>query len=312
MNLVSTHSLCLSTHHHTIHSIHTAMFPILRSWFIQTTNIPPLPTELIMCIIDHAREDRAVLKACSLVCRTWLPVAHAALFEHISFIVSTNLQDSVNAKLACMKNHVDYVRRLSLSSPTASEMQLSLAVLIGITNWFPNLKELELSHFWLQDSSPSILVASPQPHISIKTLKLTMVSFGVLRGEPIPNMFYPIFNLFPAVEHLICYAVSAHKVTNDELGQTVIPPLRTLSCNFMFDNFPGFISLLLPFVPESLDTIDHTGILADFDGLSVLCHMKRNRHSLRTLRFCAESRDLAALAQDRDHSLSNQGTSSFG
>ncbi|KAK7686763.1 hypothetical protein QCA50_010363 [Cerrena zonata] len=288
------------------------MLPALSRVF-HRVDVPSLPIELVIRIIDHVHHDKNTVKACSLVCKAWLPVAHDVIFNHMSIALSSKPEESINNKLAHMINQLACVRVLTLSGLTMCELKLS--TVMDMASWLPNLRELELSHLWLQDSTPPISNLSLQLWNSVKSIKLDYVYFGQskLYQDPVPNIFDPILALFPAAEHLILRSIMGRK-----LIKTPIPRIsmqsRTLSC-YRMDNLKEVVEALQPCVAGSLRMIDYTGLPTPFEDLLLLCKMEGNKDSLKSLRFCADSkelRDLSGLVYRRGAVVMDRATDKDG
>lgn len=257
----------------------------------------PVPIELVIRIIDHVRHDRSTVTNCSLVCKAWLPIAHDILFNHIHISLSENPEESINNRLARIVNQLACVRALTLSSPTSCELELT--TILGLARRLPNLTQLELSHVWLQNSMPTTAdpSLSSQPCTSVNRIKLREVYFGhsVRYSDPVPNLLNLIFASFPEVEHLLLHRITGRKLIDVPAARPVTRKLHTLSYHYM-DNLNEVVEGLQPFVGHSLRMIDYTGLPTPFDDLLLLCNMIGNRTSLRSLRFCADSKELRDMS----------------
>ncbi|KAH9895731.1 hypothetical protein C8Q73DRAFT_448764 [Cubamyces lactineus] len=87
---------------------------------------PRLPAEINFLIINQLAQvdDTAALLSCSLVCRSWLPVARAGLFESIKVVTAANGRlDAFANFLARCRDICPLIRDLTLSCEPAARVQ---------------------------------------------------------------------------------------------------------------------------------------------------------------------------------------------
>ncbi|SJL11125.1 uncharacterized protein ARMOST_14528 [Armillaria ostoyae] len=75
---------------------------------------PRFPPELFDRFIDFLHHDNEALKACSLVCRAWIPASRFHLFEHIYFAVLSNRRRMVELLDSSFCTLFKYVREITV------------------------------------------------------------------------------------------------------------------------------------------------------------------------------------------------------
>ncbi|KAK7686661.1 hypothetical protein QCA50_010261 [Cerrena zonata] len=302
-----------------INLLHTMLSILLRPFRKEKPIlIPYLPVELIILIVEFSRENRKTIEACSLVCRAWLPAAHAVLFEHIMINAAEDLQETIDTKVARIGRYVNSVRALTLKrrNPFA-ESRVSLPTVRVVTSRFPNLKELEIVQLWLHHHDllpPSLIPETPRSTQvstvgSLKTLKLVTACLDYPQEDNVSHMFYELLASFPTLEHFIYNYTTCQKTDIiPDITQLVLPPLRTLSCRSMGRNFPMFLRSLQPVVWQ-LKTIDYTGRNTFLNNFILLCEPKGIKDSLENLRFAVSLPEVRhniniiddTLVSEKDH-----------
>lgn len=87
------------------------------------TSDPILPRELIDHIIDHARDDRKTLMACSRIARSWLPRSQDHLFREIEIQYNTSTRSLLKFEELIVSNPrlATYVRDLHIKRAYSSD-----------------------------------------------------------------------------------------------------------------------------------------------------------------------------------------------
>ena len=262
------------------------MLPTLLQLFTRNSpsNVPSLPNELTIQIVDLLKDDRKSVEACSLVCREWSLISHAILFERVR--IGYDLPELLDSKIERISRHIEAVKTLTLmKSHPAEGDSLTLQTLLAVSNRFPNLKELELFRLCTlyDESDLQRLDNSLCPQSSVKTLKLVTSSLMTPTGSTHANMPYSLFTAFPSLEDLRLYRTSLQEDDSPLNLNDQHIPLRTLSCRSAGKNFPYFLRNLQP-LTWSLRTIDYTAFNAHFANLILLCNLKGIKDSLKVLR----------------------------
>lgn len=306
----------------TPHSLWSNLPSIL---YDEAPNIPPLPVELIMQIIEHAHKDRDVLRACSLVSRTWHPTAHSLLYGRPTVMLFDTPEIdllSILQRLTRITRDLNYVRALTIKhriSARHSDLPptvLTFRTLIMLTALLPNLKGLEMVNLQLRHEAlpPSGLVEESNkysPRDWVKTMVLHSVTYEPPSWEPRSHMFDYLFTIFPGIQHLFCHGDTerqhippASVETNAVvLQRAAYPPLKTLSLNSLRSKKhpAGFVQGIRPFL-QSLETLDYTDHgVPDF--VSVCKEWKGCLGpSLKTLRFAQDERIVTMTCLGCKHS----------
>ncbi|KAK7689753.1 hypothetical protein QCA50_006392 [Cerrena zonata] len=282
----------------------------------EPSKIPPLPVELIMQIIEYVHEDKDVLKACTLVSKTWFPTAHSLLFGHPTVILfDTPELDllSILQNLHRTTRDLTYIRaltieyRLSALCDDPTPTVLTFRTLMTLTALLPNLTELEMVNLTLHHESflPLRLVeGSDEENCSrdwVKTIRLDSVTYEPPKWDPQPYIFDYLFTIFPGVEHLFCHGDTERQHLGPApidpnavvLHRTPCPPLKTLSHYSLRKegHSAGFVEGIRPFL-QSLETLD----LTDDQGVGFIPVFEELKGylwpSLKTLRFGKDGRTI--------------------
>ena len=154
-----------------------------------------LPPELIDLIIDHLCDQRATLKACCLVSRSWVPWARRHLFSHVEFDSdgwSSDIEPWMEAFPDPLNSPAHHTRSLTISGLAA----VTAATMHG-HSWvrsFRYIVELVVDTRWWDDDKVSL--------VQLHGLSPTLKSLRVVRSSlPLPE----VFNLtcsFPLLEDL--------------------------------------------------------------------------------------------------------------
>ncbi|KAI0654327.1 hypothetical protein C8Q70DRAFT_531188 [Cubamyces menziesii] len=144
-----------------------------------------LPTEISYLIIEHLSpaDDKATFLSCSLVCRSWLPVARAGLFESLKVVTTANGRlDAFANFLARCRDVCPLIRDLTLScKPEAPAEDNNAPDRIPwphfrtVVFMLPRLRSLTLDGICVTPSrsTPECLDVDPADRPTLQSLRMT-------------------------------------------------------------------------------------------------------------------------------------------
>ena len=262
---------------------------------------PALPVELIIYIIQLARDDRATIRAWSLVNHTCFSVTRYILFERleIGFLPGKRELEVRGARrrVAHMEKYLTHVRVLRIFASWQrlgdSYSFVKFTTLKEVLSWFPNLNRLELYRVTLNEEnlSPSeVFNILPSTFPQITSLRLMGVKF-VIPDDPTWILFTYIFPMFPNIRTLqlwlvqeINYLVIPNKSVTLDVAQLTVPPLRTFSTTSIridMEPLTHYASLF----SETLTTLDCTTKYTLLEKLREFLQLKHTPKMIKTLRF---------------------------
>lgn len=169
------------------------------------TVVPRLPPELTDIIIDHLRQDKAALAACSLVCTGFLNRSFHHLFRTISMRDTKRFRRFVAfLPSATLRQYVEVVvlgNGGSTDVSAAIRLRIDVELLGDLFSATPALKSLELNRLtWVPRASgerPDSLAPK-----NIKYLVLQDVLSSESGGFLVLSELVPLFRLFGAISKL--------------------------------------------------------------------------------------------------------------
>ena len=186
--------------------------------------VPPLPLEIIDMILREAckfplsRAEHKVLIACTLVCKSWLPLARRLLYESVivqtgSAYATTRSPGTIGSKELLQQSHVlEFTRSLSISvlgESTAMDLTLKgrlkrvrIPDFFALLDHTPRLRCLQLSLVSVQKN-----IAPYRAHIkywlSRLELCIEVLDIEVNDAEPFRSTFaYNLVGLWPTIKAL--------------------------------------------------------------------------------------------------------------
>ncbi|KAF8464942.1 hypothetical protein DFH94DRAFT_784385 [Russula ochroleuca] len=190
-------------------------------------NAPALPLEIVDQIIKEAcelplrREDRQVLRACALVCKSWLPFARSLLYHSVT-IENTRMDVSRTSgtlgpvALLHQRSHLlTYTRSFTIrvideivaSSPIFAQEGpgrypecVTIPDFLSLLAHTPGLRNLRLSVYWSQENQYSF-----KPFILdwLSSLVLPIEVLDLKYGRPIDSpLVYDVVRLWPTLRAL--------------------------------------------------------------------------------------------------------------
>ncbi|TCD64838.1 hypothetical protein EIP91_003586 [Steccherinum ochraceum] len=165
-------------------------------------NVPSLPLELVIAIAravsEYSEHDKSALRAMSLACRAWLPVAHQRLFEHLEIHV-----EKLTTLVQFLRTENDsplskYILRIELSMRRRRDEgeSIPLSVLSALMSKLPHLQSLTLLGF------PFVKVDLQDSLNGCFTMRKISVDFFQEGVESTSQDFAAFINLFSDVEEV--------------------------------------------------------------------------------------------------------------
>ncbi|KAF8883927.1 hypothetical protein CPB85DRAFT_391969 [Mucidula mucida] len=137
-----------------------------------------LPQELVDIVINELQNDAAALRACSLVCRSWVPTSQQHLFRYISLAPSYHKRGTHSAFLS--KFHALLATSPHLSQNVRTlELDPSRTAEIDIEPFFTHLRRLEEIRIVDFEEAPMFPFERRLPFHSLLTLpNVTRLKIG--------------------------------------------------------------------------------------------------------------------------------------
>ncbi|GJE95352.1 hypothetical protein PsYK624_115360 [Phanerochaete sordida] len=225
-----------------------------------------LPAELLDCVIDEMQDDASSLRACSLVCKAWLPRTSAHLFKSLSAHFSVETYDQPDPwKAPSFGFHAPIIS----SARVAAHVQVlriticpsTVADVAAIVVQLPQLRSLSVGGT-LMTTAPSL----PPPPSSGRHIGYLCVYQAC--ADVIPY-FLSLFASVGTLEVHLCHV-------DDHFIPRTWPPLRHPVQHLHFWNISGNVlryltSLLEPSALEGINaSLNQTWDPIDLDDLSHL------------------------------------------
>ncbi|CAL1715675.1 unnamed protein product [Somion occarium] len=160
----------------------------------------PLPSELILYIIEQYRNDKHTLSLCALVCRDWCAFSWPLLFNRITILFDpyhTHLSFTC-AQLCDLLNAGD-------CCPCASFMHdLSLSEAQVLLENFRNLRSLSLTQLY---------IASQCPPSAVQAFRLSRLILDDVVVDPV---WFDLLKMFSEIQEL--HAVNLYHITIESLS----------------------------------------------------------------------------------------------
>ncbi|KAH9895734.1 hypothetical protein C8Q73DRAFT_835209 [Cubamyces lactineus] len=143
---------------------------------------PYFPAEISYLIIEQLvlPDDRPTLLSCSLVCRSWLPVARAVIFESLKVVTTASGRlDAFTLFLARCRDVCPLVRDLTLSCKPEARAEdsnapdrISWSHLRTVISMLPRLRSLTLDGISIARSTSECLDIDPAARPIIQSLRM--------------------------------------------------------------------------------------------------------------------------------------------
>ncbi|KAF8880659.1 hypothetical protein BD779DRAFT_1548254 [Infundibulicybe gibba] len=189
----------------------------------ETLSISFLPSEIIDLVIDQLEGDRAALKFCSLVCRSWLPRTRHHLFSSLNIRTRpTPALDLLQSPLGTIHPHVQRLKLCIVPSNTAQMVACVQEVDAGSMLSFLRMKTLSGAGLTLVDPSLQgvLLTLKGLRHLKLQHFRFKDIDSGIR-----------LLASLPLLESLVLYGVdlggradSCSDEDQDALMHSLPPP----------------------------------------------------------------------------------------
>ncbi len=155
-----------------------------------------LPPEILPEIFDNLRDDRAALRACSLVCGSWEPAARYHLFK-TTMSVSPE-KAPLNELITLLTSHDDIARRINHFALSGCR-DVSFANLEALLKPLTSLRTLDLTNVSISrplSSEPEVVTGPVVPALATLSIKdYNVIEQGV-------DIFFRLLSLFGEIDDL--------------------------------------------------------------------------------------------------------------
>jgi|ERR1700722_7438418 len=228
--------------------------------------------ELIDHIISFLDDDRETVKACSLVCKNWLPSSQYSLFGRLGLESSTlqSFIELLNSPVSTIPNRVHTLditlsetRFFDTIAPYLNRFTIRTLLLVGDYQWEPICRELEedvsmwfsgirVLHLELEFSSPDHyfgLIAS------FRSLETLFLHFGPLEFRLGDLQRIHSFTFPPHLRTLQIELASKQPLLSWLVPITQFPPISTVRLSISNEELRG-IQILLQTLGPSIHSLD--------------------------------------------------------
>ncbi|KAK7442787.1 hypothetical protein VKT23_016032 [Stygiomarasmius scandens] len=267
---------------------------------------PVLPQEICDEIMDLAKDCSQVMKACTLVCRDWLPRARTHLFHDFTFPPDSEVQLKVYSDEIMRERLWPFIRGMNASTLTPSlftivcRLRFSREWLTGISikvpKLFSRLPFQNLTHFRLYDSAPLgqcdyIVDAESLTNFLARQSSLQSLIFG-------DNIYFSSDYEFHKMCYRIAQSANLHTLCID--GIHCLADRRVFQAQHLAASLPVIKSppslRIIKYSRDQVDTIKHFLDLHSFDASSLdkvvvtHCLLADVAYSLwRIFKYCAST-----------------------